>query len=378
MAGSLIVALAFGVMASRGIAPAAGPEVSTVFKAGMDGYNAYRIPATLVTTNGTVLAFCEGRKNNRGDSGRIDMLLKRSTNGGNTWSAQQLIWADGDNTCGNPAPVVDQATGVIWLLMTWNLGADKESAIVRQTSRDNRRVYITHSSDDGVTWTKPEEITKSVKQTGWGWYATGPDNGIQLMHGAHKGRLVIPCNHTELDSAGQTPTRSHVIYSDDHGATWKIGGVEAEKTNESTIVELADGRLMQNMRSYHHKNRRAWATSDDDGLTWSPVKLDEALIEPVCQGSILRWTWPEAGEKSRILFSNPASLKRENLTVRVSYDEGATWPVSKVLFPGPSAYSSLTILPDKRVGCLFECGTTNSYENISLARIPRAWLENGN
>jgi sialidase-1 len=129
------------------------------------------------------------------------------------------------------------------------------------------------------------------------------------------------------------------------------------------------------MRSYHKKNRRAVATSKDGGMTWSPLKLDDALIEPVCEGSILRCTWPDNGDKSRILFCNPASKKRENLTVRVSYDEGGTWPVSKVIFAGPSAYSCLAILPDKTIGCLFECGQTKPYETISLARFPISWLE---
>jgi sialidase-1 len=129
------------------------------------------------------------------------------------------------------------------------------------------------------------------------------------------------------------------------------------------------------MRSYHNKNRRAVATSKDGGLSWSPVKLDDALIEPVCQASLLRSTWPDGGIRSRLLFSNPASLKREKMTVRLSYDEGATWPVSKMIYHGPAAYSCLAILPDKSVACLFECGRKNCYETITLARFPLSWLE---
>jgi sialidase-1 len=288
-----------------------------------------------------------------------------------------VIWSDAENTCGNPAPVVDQSTGIVWLLMTWTLGVDKEDQINYRKARDTRRVFITRSADDGVTWTKPTEITSSVKKPEWGWYATGPVNGIQLTRGAHRGRLVIPANHSALTTATQSVTRSHIIFSDDHGQTWQIGGIEEEMTNESTIVELSNGSLLHNMRSYHKKNRRAVATSKDSGLTWSPVKLDEALIEPVCQASILRCTWPDPGEKSCILFSNPASTKRENLTVRVSYDEGATWPVRQQLHAGPAAYSSLTILPDKTIGCLFERGEKNPYEKITLARFPLNWLENG-
>lgn len=373
--------LAFALLAFT-LHARAQPEFTDVFTRGQDGYHTYRIPAIIVTTNGTVLAFCEGRKNSGSDSGDIDLLVKRSADGGKTWSAQQVIWSDAANTCGNPAPVVDRDTGIIWLLMTWNSGFDKEDGIQYLKARDTRRVFITHSTEDGATWEKPKEITSSVKRSDWGWYATGPVNGIQLTRGLRSragvppaGRLVIPCNHSTLATATQVVTRSHVIFSDDHGKTWQIGGIEDEMTNESTIVELSDGSLLHNMRSYHKKSRRAVATSQDSGLTWSPVKLDDTLIEPVCQASILRCTWPDSGGISRILFSNPASTKREKLTVRLSYDEGATWPVSKEIHSGPAAYSCLTILPDQSIGCLFERGATNSYEKISLARFPLSWLE---
>ena len=367
---SLLIALTATATAQTNL------EMSAVFTARTDGYHTYRIPAIVVTTNGTVLAFCEGRKNSRSDTGDIDLLVKRSTDGGRTWSAQQLIWSDDENTCGNPTPVVDQSTGIIWLLTTWNRGVDKEKEINNQATRDRRRVFVINSADDGVTWSKPEEVTAAVKKPGWGWYATGPVNGIQLTRGEHRGRLVIPANHSER-VAGSTNavTRSHMFYSDDHGKTWQLGGVEDEMTNESTIAELSDGSLMHNMRSYHKKSRRAVATSKDAGLTWSSVKLDDALIEPICQASLLRCTWPDNGGKSRLLFSNPASEKREKLTVRVSYDEGASWAVSKLIFDGPAAYSCLTILPDKTVACLLECGKKTPYETIKLARFPLSWLE---
>jgi N-acetylneuraminic acid mutarotase len=353
----------------------AEPATTNVFVAGTDGYHTYRIPAVVVSTHGTVLAFCEGRKYGGGDTGAIDMLLKRSRDGGRTWSAQQVVWTDAENTCGNPAPIVDRDTGTIWLLMTWNLGTEGEKKINAGTSTQTRRVYITSSHDDGITWAKPREITGEVKKADWRWYATGPVNGIQLERGKFKGRLVIPANHTELDADGKTITCSQIIYSDDHGATWHLGGVEDKFTNESTVVERADGSLLHNMRSNHGKNHRAVADSEDSGMTWSPVRSDPALIEPVCQGCILRDTWPTNGTKSRILFSNPASLKRENMTVRVSYDEGATWPVSQVLHAGPSAYSDLTVLPDGNIACLYESGDVKPYEKIVFARFSLSWLE---
>lgn len=349
-------------------------ELSDVFVSGEGGYHTYRIPAMVVSTHGTVLAFCEGRKNSRSDTGNIDLLLRRSTDNGRTWSATQIVWSDAENTCGNPTPVVDETTGVVWLLMTWNSGAEGEEKIGHGTSKNTRRVFVTKSADDGVTWSRPIEITADVKKANWRWYATGPGNGIQLTRGSRKGRLVIPCNHNEPDGA-KIVTRSHVIFSDDHGKTWHLGGVEDKLTNESAVVELANGSLLQNMRSYAKQNRRAVATSEDFGATWSPVTLDKALIEPVCQASLLRCTWPTKSQKSRILFSNPASVKRENLTVRLSYDECATWPVSKTIYSGPSAYSSLAILSDQSVACLFERGEKNAYEKISLARFPLSWLE---
>ena len=348
---------------------------SDLFLSGTDGYHTYRIPALLVTQTGTVLAFCEGRKNSGRDTGTVDLLLKRSRDGGKTWTAQQIIWADDANTCGNPAPVLDENTGTVWLLMAHNLGSDTENAITRGTSRDTRRVFVTMSRDDGLSWSSPKEITSAVKKTNWQWYATGPCNGIQLTRGPHKGRLVIPANHSELNSQNQPVTRSHIIFSDDHGATWRLGGEEEALTNESTVVEREDGSLLHNMRSYHKKNRRAVASSFDGGARWSPIHFDETLIEPVCQASILRYAWPNKDQKSMILFSNPASLKREKMTIRLSYDEGATWPVSTILHEGPSAYSCLAVLPDKSIGCLFERGEKSPYEKITLARLNLKWLE---
>jgi sialidase-1 len=363
------------ILTLAGNGAAAGLETTDVFVAGTDGYHTYRIPALIVTTNRTVLAFCEGRKNSRSDTGDIDLLVKRSTDGGKTWSAQQVIWSDAENTCGNPAPVVDQSTGIIWLLMTWNLGTDHEKDIHARTSKATRRVFVTHSADDGRTWAAPKDITSAVKKPEWTWYATGPVNGIQLVRGKHAGRLMIPCNHSGPREGGGSVSRSHIIYSDDHGATWQLGGREDERTNESTIVELADGSLLHNMRSYREKKLRAVATSRDAGMTWSGVTDDTTLIEPVCQASILRYSWPDPRERNRILFSNPASEKRENMTVRVSYDEGKTWAVSKTIHAGPAAYSCLTVLPDRTIACLFERGEKGPYETISLARFPLSWLE---
>src|SRR5690606_2115581 len=216
-----------------------------LFVQNTNGYHTYRIPSIIATPQGTVLAFAEGRKENSSDTGDIDLLLKRSTDGGKSWEEQMVIWDDGGHVCGNPTPVVDEVTGTVWLLMTWNRGDDHEEYIIKKTSKDTRRVYVTSSSDEGRTWTTPMDITASTKNPSWGWYATGPGIGIQIKNGPHKGRLVIPCDHSYDDPNGKVrggpfEYGAHTIYSDDHGKSWKLGGTIRPKTNECQVVELAD------------------------------------------------------------------------------------------------------------------------------------------
>ena len=314
-----------------------------LFSGGQGGYHTYRIPALAVTTKGSVLAFCEGRKKAQGDAGDIDLLVKRSVDNGRSWSEQQVIWDDAANTCGNPCAVVDGDTGSIWLLSTWNRGEDRESAIIAKTSTDTRRVFVLHSTDDGQTWSAAREITAAVKKSDWTWYATGPGSGIQIQHGPHRGRLVIPCDHIEADTKRYF---SHVIYSDDHGQSWKLGGSTPEhQVNECEVAELPGGKLMLNMRNYNSsKKNRQIAISEDGGSTWSGQRFDTALIEPICQAAIERYRWPGSANPGVLLFSNPASQSgRVNLTVRASFDDGQTWPVLRVLNAGPSAYSDLAV-----------------------------------
>jgi sialidase-1 len=346
-----------------------------IFVSGQNGYHTYRIPALAVTTRGTVLAFCEGRKNTRSDAGDIDLLVKRSTDHGQSWSDPQVIWDDGSNTCGNPCAVVDRDTGAIWLLSTWNRGDDREPEIIAQTSTDTRRVFVIASTDDGVTWSQPRQITSDVKQANWTWYATGPGSGIQILHGGHHGRLVIPCDHIEAETRHYY---SHIIYSDDQGRSWQLGGrTPQHQVNECEVVELAGGRLLLNMRNYDRsKKARQIAFSDDGGQTWADQQFAEELVEPICQAAIHRFRWPGHDGLGIILFSNPASQQgRVNLTVRASTDDGRTWPAKTVLHAGPSAYSDLAILANGEIACLYEAGTKHPYELIVLARFPITELD---
>ena len=214
-----------------------------LFVSGEDDYHTYRIPAMVVTNHGIVLAFCEGRKEGQHDHGNIHLMLKRSFDNGKSWTPMQLVWKEETGaekvTWGNPCPLVDHETGVAWLACC----------------RNNDRVFVFSSEDDGESWSEPREITVSVKDDGWGWYATGPGNGIQ----ATTGRLIVPCDHCIGFPERSKPYYSHVFYSDDHGRTWRLGGTVGNWNNECAVVELMNGALLLNMRTWddhRHPRRR--------------------------------------------------------------------------------------------------------------------------
>ena len=363
------LALAFSTTVAH-----AQPTETDVFTAGQDGYKVYRIPSLITSSEGTLLAFCEGRVGGMSDAGDIDIVLKRSTDGGKTWSKPIVIWDDANNTCGNPAPVVDRETGTIWLALTWNLGSDHEGQIIAGKSKEARHAYMCCSTDDGLTWSTPECISDSVRKPDWGWYATGPGCGVQLTRGPYAGRLVIASNHSEQGGPGVHPHRSHVFWSDDHGKTWVLGGTHQPKTNESQIAELSDGSLLQEMRNYFGTNERALSTSSDGGQTWTDPELNADLDTPVCQASLIRYSWPDDSSdgKSRLLFSSPRGTKRADLNVWVSYDEGQTWPTKRQIYAGGSAYSCLTKLPDGKAAVLYE---KDDYRKITMATFTIDWLE---
>jgi sialidase-1 len=348
---------------------ATAPLLTDVFVSGASGYHTYRIPSAIVAPKGTLLAFAEGRRGGAGDAGDIDLVLRRSQDGGRTWAPMQVIGDNGPNTFGNPCAVVDSRTNTIWLLTTQNRGTDREKDIIAGASEASRTVWAMRSQDDGARWSTPVEITASVKAPDWTWYATGPGVGIQIR----SGRIVVPGNHAEAKSGIH---RSHLFFSDDGGASWTLGASSDPGTNESQVVELADGGLLLNMRNHPPKpeNFRMIARSTDGGQTLSSAVPDRALVEPPAQASLLRSSTVRDQDRNRLLFANPASTARERMTVRVSDDEGATWAVSRVLHEGPAAYSSLVVLPDRTIGLLFERGDQSPYERITFARFTLEWL----
>jgi sialidase-1 len=218
---------------------------------------------------------------------------------------------------------------------------------------------VSSSTDEGENWTAPKEITSSVKKENWTWYATGPCHGIQLKYGENKGRLVIPCDHIE---AGNKKYYSHIIYSDDNGKNWQLGGTSSQdQVNECTVAELPDGKLILNMRNYDRTQKsRKISFSHDAGMSWSAIQPDTALIEPICQASMLF-----TEENETLWFLNPASeSSRTNMTLKSSNDSGKTWQTVKVLNSGASAYSDLTLIDKNSLGCLYEGGIFNPYEGI--------------
>lgn|GEM_PF-2542119 len=334
-------------------------EGSNTFKKPVYGRAAsYRIPALVVTKKGTLLAFAEARRDSGRDNADIDIVLKRSRDNGKTWGPEVNVLDQGRVTSGNPCPVV-LASGRILLLTCRNPHGAVESG---------RAVFITHSDDDGKTWTGPREITKQAKRPNWTWYATGPGaGGIQLTRGPHKGRVIIPCDH----GVGRSYF-SHIIYSDDDGEKWKIGAISPVGLNECQAVELAGGDVMINSRNHGNRLRnRGVCVSHDGGVTFDPklFRRDETLVEPQCQASLRRYAWPEGDKPGVILYSGPGlATGRVQGTLRASYDEGKTWPWKRQYYQGPSGYSDIAVLADGRVAILFEHdgATTDSVRMMVL------------
>ncbi|WP_234348095.1 sialidase family protein [Streptomyces specialis] len=356
---------------------------SVPFAAGEGGYDTYRIPAAVTTPDGTLLAFAEGRVGGAGDSGHIDVVVRRSLDGGCTWEPLTVVAAGAGDTRGNPAPVVDPASGRVVLLTSFNGGGVTEADIMRGATapEDGRRVFTQTSDDDGRTFTAPREITADVKLPDWRWYATGPGHGVALTAGEHAGRLVIPANHSAAPPAGSDDTGeepryygAHALLSDDGGETWRIGYVDGSydgtiNANESSVAELPDGRLYFSARDQNGAGpgNRAGAYSADGGETLEGggyAAQGDLDAVPVVQGSVVR---PDGGP---LLFTGPSDPDaRGALTVWRSDDGGGTFTEVLTLSSDSAAYSELVVLADGTTGVLFETGTAGPYERIEFRRI---------
>jgi len=353
--------------------PASGPGMSDVFVAGQDAVHTYRIPAVVVSPAGALLVFCEARKEGIRDASPTDMVLKRSLDGGKTWLPMQtLVRGEGTDAIMNPVALVDRDTRTVFLACC-NTNRAKRG--------EHRRHLLLSSRDDGQTWSAPADIGGLI--AGYDdTFVPGPGCGIQTR----TGRLIVPgyTSPEKIDAKNEQGFRSRVIYSDDHGKTWRMGKPVDNHTDESQVVELADGRLMLNMRQGTGQSCRAVAISKDAGESWGSVFWDRALNECPCQASILRHSSADKDGRSLILFANPDNagarygvVERTKMTVRISYDEAQTWRVKKLIHAGPSSYSGLVRLPNGDVGLVFEGGEKHCREWIRFMRLPLAWLEQG-
>lgn len=344
-------------------------EKTDVFPPGLNGIARYRIPGIVVTQKGTVLAYAEARKNSSSDWGEIEIHLRRSTDGGKTWEAAQHIahlgtrlegnphkkeGSEKEQTVNNPVAIVDRETGAIEFLYCINYA----------------RCYSMRSVDDGLTWSTPVDITATFepfrKHYDWKVIATGPGHGVQIK----SGRLVVPIWLAYGKEGDHGPSAAATIFSDDHGKTWQAGDLclpnegDFSNPNETMITELSDGRVMLIARSESKANRKIVTTSPDGAGNWTTPIFHDQLWEPICMASIVS----HASKSGTLIFSNPHTLeldkdgkevpagrgKRENLSIKLSHDDGKTWPVNKTLDAGPSAYSDLAVLPDGTVLCLYE------------------------
>ncbi len=359
-------------------------EKSEVFPPELNGIARYRIPGVVVTPKGTVLAYAEARKNGSSDWGEIEIHLRRSTNGGKTWEASSQIAHHGarlegnprkaeggekEQTVNNPVAIVDRETGAIEFLYCINYA----------------RCYSMRSTDDGVTWSAPVDITASFElfreKHDWKVIATGPGHGIQIR----SGRLVVPIWLAYGKAGDHAPSAAGTIYSDDHGKTWQAGELclpnagDFGNPNETMVTELSNGRVMLVSRSVSKANRKIVTTSPNGATDWTTPVFHDQLWEPVCMASIIA----HSSKPGTLIYSNPHTLKldkdgkevpagrgkRENLCIKLSHDDGKTWPINKVLDPGKAAYSDLAVLPDGTVLCLYEADTS-----IVCARFNLEWI----
>ncbi|MFJ3812318.1 exo-alpha-sialidase [Streptomyces sp. NPDC090073] len=358
-------------------------EQQVLFRASQDpGYACFRIPAVVRTTDGTLLAFAEGRVLNCGDAADIDIVVKRSTDGGRSWGPLRVVTEGAGDTHGNPAPVVDRDTGRIWLAETYNTGrTDSASCSVPC----DRTPHLQYSDDDGLSWSAPRDLSPEILPADWNsWYATGPVHGVQLTRGRYAGRLVFGVNTETWDGGRVSANHAALVVSDDHGGHWRIGasdtwpiaadGTFRQKPSELALAERADGSLLVSGREQDGTDlgHRTQAVSRDGGTGFTAAFRDlPDLYAPQVQGSLLR-----LGD--RLLLACPGDPdRRRTMMVRSSYDGGRTWEGADrgtVVTTDWSGYSDLVRAGRDTVGLLYEGGAVDARDEIRFARFTEDWL----
>lgn len=346
-------------------------SVSTPFYSGLNKYHAFRIP-TIIKSKNALIAFAEGRKNSTSDFGNIDLVYRRSLDGGKNWKNLNLLYDQDTLAVQNPVPIYVASENKIVLL--FNTTALSEHDVLNKDYKleQERKAFVTSSDDNGKTWKTPEEITRDVKLKKWRWHSFGPVHGIELRFSSSKGRLVAPVA-ISIGKGSKVYTMA-LVYSDDKGMTWNIGAVDENLTdavlaNETTIVELTDGRIYVNTRDQNGgslEKNRGETYSDDGGLTFSNTILEsDKFPSPVVQSSLLRWSFAE--NKNTLLFSTPSHLdKRLDLIVMASYDESISWHPLFKIHDGSSAYSDMVKLDENTLGVIYE---TDDYKKIKFRRV---------
>lgn len=351
-----------------------------VFTSGTEGHKSYRIPAIISLPNGELLAIAEGRVHGAGDFGDINIVMKRSTDKGQTWGALQYIAEFDTLQCGNPAPVVDLTDplypqGRIFLF--YNTGNNHEGEV--RKGKGYKQVWYKTSTDGGRTWGEPIDITLQVHRPNypqanaaynfkedWRTYANTPGHAMQFQTGKYKGRIYVAANHSAGGPQKQAEDYdAHGFYTDDHGKTFHLGAsLNIHGSNESMATEISGGRLMFNSRNQKGDIRaRIIGISSNGGESWDTTYFDRNLPDPVCQASILNIG--KKNGKNILAFCNAADEKlRDNLTLRISFDDGKTWKKSFLLDKNPTvyenknkdytAYSDIVKLNEKGIGVLYE------------------------
>ena len=353
--------------------PAAFEGPVVLFDSGENGTHTYRIPAITITKAGTLLAFAEARQNSHKDHGDIDLVVKRSTDGGRTWSEALTVRADGENCCSSPTPVVLE-NGRILMLSTW-----KTTAVPFHYF--DITWFIQYSDDDGLTWSEPRRIDEGLVERDWIMACVGPGHAIQLQNGAHKGRVIASCYHKWEGEGKLWQGRSFFIYSDDGGETWTRGAFSGRGGNECMSAELSNGDIMLNMREFKRwadttgiRYLRQVSISSDGGETLGDIAYDTQLTSAVCEGSLIRYRHGHEKE-DWLLFANPTDSVRTGLKVKLSKDRGANW---KEIYDGPfakEAYSDMAELKDGTVALIYEAGDSTSREFLAFDLLPASKIK---